>query len=122
MKDAKKKYFIPEREIIFRRARAKNYLLEKCEYIPCHKPFESCNMCYCIFYPCEDESLGKWKTSKNGKSIWSCMECSWIHREKTMDLLRMFYESELKINNEIKSVSAKSLYLKFREFVVGDQK
>ena len=50
------------------------------------------------------------------------MECSWIHREKTMDLLKIFCDSELKINNEIKSVSPKSLYLKFREFIAGDQK
>jgi len=42
-----------------------------------HAKVEDCTFCYCPFYPCRDESIGgKWIKG----AIWSCQDCSWIHR------------------------------------------
>lgn len=55
-----------------------------CKYFPCHRGLEDCTFCYCPFYPCLNESLGKHVYSKKtGKNVWSCQDCSWIHKRKT---------------------------------------
>ncbi len=100
---------IPKRDILLRRADARDYLFEKCPWYPCHKQLETCNMCFCIFYPCEDENLGEYITSSKGKKVWSCMDCSWIHREDTMDALRDFMKEEAN-----RTLSPKEAYLAFR--------
>lgn len=57
-----------------------------CKYFPCHRELEDCTFCYCPFYPCLNESLGKYVYSKKtGKNIWSCRDCSWIHKRKTTE-------------------------------------
>lgn len=57
-----------------------------CSYFPCHNGLEDCTFCYCPFYPCEDKSLGRYIQSiKLKKNIWSCQDCSWIHKKKTAD-------------------------------------
>lgn len=33
-----------------------------------------CSLCYCPFYPCKDERLGKWYDD-----IWDCSDCTIIH-------------------------------------------
>lgn len=57
-----------------------------CRYFPCHKVLEDCTFCYCPFYPCLNISLGKYVYSKKaGKDIWSCQDCSWIHKRKVTE-------------------------------------
>lgn len=56
-----------------------------CTYFPCHKGLEDCTFCYCPFYPCRNEVLGRFIFSKDKKKIWSCMDCSWIHKKRTVD-------------------------------------
>ncbi len=86
---------IPSRKTILGRViKAGNYLFEKCPYFPCHKELETCNLCYCIFYPCEDTGLGEYVTSKKGGQVWSCMHCSWAHKKETVDNLRQFLSLE----------------------------
>lgn len=59
---------------------------KSCSYFPCHKKLEDCTFCYCPFYPCQDEKLGRYiYSTKRKKKIWSCHECSWIHKRKTVD-------------------------------------
>lgn len=56
-----------------------------CRYFPCHKGLEDCTFCYCPFYPCQDKALGERIYSlKLKKYVWSCLNCSWIHRKKTV--------------------------------------
>lgn len=57
-----------------------------CSYFPCHRELEDCTFCYCPFYPCLNEALGKYVYSrKTNKNVWSCQECSWIHKIKTTE-------------------------------------
>ena len=102
---------IPKREIIIRRAGARNYLFKKCPWYPCHDDLETCNMCYCIFYPCGDEKLGEYVKSSKGVEVWSCMNCSWAHRSKTGDALREFLKEE-----ENRNLEPKALYEAFRKW------
>lgn len=53
-----------------------------CEYHPCHFIGQDCTFCYCPFYPCNDEDLGRNIGSKRGnKDIWDCTPCLFIHRQ-----------------------------------------
>lgn len=57
-----------------------------CKYYPCHKELEDCTFCYCTFYPCEDNQLGQYVISKvTGEEVWSCKDCSFIHRKDVVD-------------------------------------
>lgn len=61
-----------------------------CEYYPCHYDGQNCSLCYCPFYPCNDETLGKFVSSKKGGVVWSCEDCFFVHRgEVVKDLFRM---------------------------------
>lgn len=61
---------------------------EACSYFPCHENLEDCTFCYCPFYPCQEEALGKYMySSKSNKKVWSCQDCDWIHQRKTVDRL-----------------------------------
>lgn len=82
---------IPSNEAIVKRLNG-NYLDEGCDYFPCHRGLETCNLCFCIFYPCRDTNLGKYITSKKGTEVWSCMKCEWIHRKDTIEKLKAFLE------------------------------
>ena len=55
---------------------------EGCSYYPCHFDGQNCSLCYCPFYPCGDELLGKYVTSRKGGKVWSCQDCYWIHRNE----------------------------------------
>jgi precorrin-3B C17-methyltransferase len=58
---------------------------KECEFYPCHSHPQNCTFCYCPFYPCGDSSTGgKW--IKN-KGVWSCEDCEWIHRDKTVECI-----------------------------------
>ena len=52
-----------------------------CDYHPCHFTGQDCTFCYCPFYPCNDKTLGSELIGKNGKVIWNCTYCLFIHRK-----------------------------------------
>lgn len=53
----------------------------KCPYHPCHFRGQNCSFCYCPFYPCGDEDLGHFVSSRRGERIWSCDDCLFCHRD-----------------------------------------
>ena len=53
---------------------------ESCDYHPCHHHGQDCTLCFCPFYPCDDERLGKLVESRTGGMVWSCQDCLWAHR------------------------------------------
>ncbi len=56
-----------------------------CEYYPCHFPGQDCTFCFCPFYPCEDERTGgKWIDSTTGGKVWSCEDCTIVHRPEVV--------------------------------------
>ncbi len=57
---------------------------EGCEYYPCHFQGQDCAWCYCPFYPCLDPATGGRfkKSSRTGRTVWSCIDCHWIHGAK----------------------------------------
>ncbi len=53
----------------------------ECQYYPCHHFQEQdCTHCFCPLYPCKDPELGKFIRTKRGKRLWSCVECTLVHR------------------------------------------
>jgi Zn-finger protein len=56
-----------------------------CAYFPCHSGLGDCTFCYCPFYPCGDESKGRYVITKDARKVWSCKDCNWIHRRKVVD-------------------------------------
>ena len=53
---------------------------KECPYHPCHFTGQDCTFCYCPFYPCNDEDLGRNIESRRNKPIWECTYCLFIHR------------------------------------------
>ena len=53
----------------------------ECQYYPCHH-FEGqdCTFCFCPLYPCKDPELGRFIRSRRGKRLWSCVDCTLVHR------------------------------------------
>lgn len=72
---------------------AQNNSRETCEYYPCHFRGQDCTLCYCPFYPCEDERTGGVfiKSSRGNGQVWSCTHCYIPHMtavaDKIMDYL-----------------------------------
>ncbi len=100
---------IPSKKIVLGRVvKARNYLFEKCPYFPCHKELATCNLCYCIFYPCEDSERGEYVISKKVGQVWSCMHCSWAHKDETINELRQFLS-----HDKHRELSAKEMYTTF---------
>lgn len=64
-----------------------------CPYYPCHpasegKVLENCLFCYCPLYPCGmEERGGTWITGKDGRPLWDCSGCLYIHQNNTVDLM-----------------------------------
>lgn len=57
-----------------------------CAYFPCHKGLQDCTFCYCPFYPCLNDKLGKYVfIRKTASRVWSCKDCSYIHRRIVVD-------------------------------------
>ena len=94
-------------------------LNKKCNYYPCHSKIEDCTWCYCPFYPCKDETLGKFyhhpKLPPQG--IWDCSDCTWIHQKdvsqevfneikklgiRTPQEIEKYHEKLIKVKNKIK--------------------
>ncbi len=65
---------------------------KSCKYFPCHRQLEDCTFCYCPFYPCLDESRGRFVVAdrKNGVPVWDCSECVWIHRKAVVEEIFLF--------------------------------
>ena len=61
-----------------------------CPYFPCHFPGQSCEFCYCPFYPCGDEHLGQWVESSNGGRVWNCAQCTLLHEPEIAGYLKKF--------------------------------
>ena len=53
---------------------------ESCDHYPCHHDGQDCTLCFCPFYPCNDERLGRMVESRTGGQVWSCLDCHWAHR------------------------------------------
>ncbi|MDF0590184.1 glycerophosphodiester phosphodiesterase family protein [Candidatus Methanocrinis natronophilus] len=66
-----------------------NVEAEECQYYPCHH-FEGqdCTHCFCPLYPCRDPQLGRFIKAKRGKRLWSCVDCTLVHRPKVARYLR----------------------------------
>jgi len=52
---------------------------KSCEHYPCHFEGQDCTFCFCPFYPCKDERLGKYVEKTTGGIAWSCVDCNIIH-------------------------------------------
>jgi adenosylcobinamide hydrolase len=63
---------------------------ENCQYYPCHFKGQSCDFCYCPFYPCKNEKLGQWAASSNGSRIWNCARCTLLHQPKVAEYLKKY--------------------------------
>ena len=89
-------------------------LNKACRFFPCHSGLEDCTFCYCPFYPCLDGKLGKYVySSKQGKDIWSCQSCSWIHKRKvTQEIFILIVKNKFLIKNELFLPKFKSHNLK----------
>lgn len=68
----------------------------KCEYYPCHFEGQDCTHCYCPLYPCEDPELGEWIKSGRGYPVWTCKDCTLLHKKKAVDLLSRRPEAHTK--------------------------
>ena len=67
-----------------------NRINKACNYYPCHKNLEDCTFCNCPFYVCGNKRRGKYITNSEGKLVWDCSQCEWIHKRSTVD--RIFKE------------------------------
>jgi len=78
----------------------KHLSFKDCPYYPCHKMPEgkelNCFFCFCPFYPCKGKiGDGKWIKSTDGKKIWDCSDCTFIHRDDVVDrILELLYENK----------------------------
>ena len=74
---------------------------EECEFLPCHEILETCDYCYCPFYPCADNLTGGvWIKEKN---VWSCMACDWVHRKEVVEFIRPRIDSILNEVDDVKN-------------------
>lgn len=66
-----------------------------CKYFPCHNKLEDCTFCYCPYYACNNKKRGKYISNTEGKKIWDCSDCSWIHKKSVVN----------KIFNEVRKLT-----------------
>lgn len=72
--------------VLYTAAKIMQRINKSCAYFPCHKGIEDCTFCYCPFYPCGNEKLGEYIFScRTNQKIWSCQDCSWIHKKEVVD-------------------------------------
>jgi len=62
----------------------------ECTYYPCHFKGQSCDFCYCPFYPCKEGSLGQWVKGSNGGRVWNCAGCTLLHEPAVAAYFRKF--------------------------------
>ncbi len=68
---------------------------KECPYYPCHFSRQVCLFCYCPKYPCEDRQLGRWIKSSKGDAVWTCVDCTLLHKKKVADYLRKHPDASL---------------------------
>ncbi len=66
-----------------------------CTYYPCHFKGQSCDFCYCPFYPCLDRELGTYVESSLGGQVWSCSGCRLVHLPEIAAYLKRNPEATL---------------------------
>lgn len=78
-----------------------HFYFKDCKYYPCHKIPEgqrelNCIFCYCPFYPCNGKlGEGHWINQNNGKKVFDCSDCSFIHRNKVVTrFFQLLYEGK----------------------------
>ena len=82
----------------------------ECDYLPCHKELETCDFCYCPFYPCADGITGgEWIKDKD---VWSCQHCDWVHLEEPCKIIREGLDDILKEPNDLKAKHIELLKLR----------
>ena len=74
---------------------------EECEFFPCHEIIESCDYCYCPFYPCADSLTGGVWIKEKG--VWSCMACDWVHRKEVVEFIKPRIDSILTEVDDVKN-------------------
>ncbi|MFO7968108.1 MAG: cysteine-rich small domain-containing protein [Archaeoglobaceae archaeon] len=57
----------------------------ECKYYPCHFEGQDCSFCCCPFYPCLNYELGGELKQSDGKYIWDCTNCWWIHEADNVE-------------------------------------
>ncbi|MQN00884.1 MAG: metal-binding protein [Lachnospiraceae bacterium] len=57
----------------------------QCRYYPCHDMEHiNCLFCYCpLYFLSSCPGNFTWVTSKDGRKIKSCMDCSWPHKAES---------------------------------------
>ena len=56
-----------------------------CKFYPCHKNLEDCTFCFCPLYVCNNTKRGKYIIGTDGKLVWDCSDCEYIHKKSTVD-------------------------------------
>ncbi len=56
-----------------------------CKYNPCHEGGQNCSFCYCPFYPCNDEDLGRFIKNKKGELVLDCSPCLFCHNDDVVE-------------------------------------
>lgn len=73
----------------------------ECAYYPCHFRAMDCSLCFCPFYPCEDDDLGEFVESKRGGLVWSCSKCLWIHRSSVArEAIPLLQDGDIRASRE----------------------
>ncbi|HEX7445122.1 MAG TPA: cysteine-rich small domain-containing protein [Methanothrix sp.] len=54
-----------------------------CENFPCHTQEQDCSLCFCPFYPCQDERTG----GREMDGSWCCEDCLIIHRPNVAEMI-----------------------------------
>ncbi|MGZ4906958.1 MAG: cysteine-rich small domain-containing protein [Halobacteriota archaeon] len=75
----------------------------ECPYYPCHFSGQVCVFCYCPKYPCEDRKLGRWIRSSKGDVVWTCVDCTLLHKKKVADYLHKHPDASIE---ELKQIEA----------------
>lgn len=92
---------VPSVETIINNLLSEDSLDKECDYFPCHPGIETCNLCFCLFYPCGDTEHGFFKKTAKGNTVWSCINCDWIHKKRVVHAIKRFISD--KENRKLKS-------------------
>lgn len=71
------------------------WLPDNCAYYPCHFEGQTCDFCYCPFYPCGDVTLGEPMTSSTNGIVWNCSRCTLLHKPEVASYLKHHPEATL---------------------------
>ena len=87
---------------------------KSCVHFPCHSTIDDCTWCYCPFYPCYSiYTGGKTIFTSDGKPVWSCKDCTWIHKKSYSQSIFKRLKERVK---RIQDISREHLLTIFQEF------